>query len=157
MERGIVGIVEIPCVVDRSTAKIDDIVALDLKIHVLKADLRSVLVSVIVKVADYAPFSKIVGAKQGQEISVTGVRGIVYARCDGIVFFRYFIVFDHEFGVVCRECHTTVIDERCSMILRIDGVNERGVVLAEAHDVEKLAVRIERERAFDGHGVHWEI
>ena len=60
MERGIVGIVEILRVVDRGTAKIDDIVALDLKIHVLKADLCSVLVSVVVKVADHAPFNKIV-------------------------------------------------------------------------------------------------
>ena len=60
MERGIIGVVEISCIVDRGTAKIDDIITLDLKIHVLKADLCSVLVSVIVKVADHAPFNKIV-------------------------------------------------------------------------------------------------
>ena len=43
------------------------------------------------------------------------------------------------------------------MILRIDGVNECGLIFAEAHNIDQLSVGIDCERAFDGHGVHWKL
>ena len=157
VERGVVGIVEVSCVIDRGAAKIDDILALDLKINVLEADLLTVLVTVIVEIADDVPFAQIVGADEGEQISVARMCAVIDARGDGIVFFRYLIVFDHEFGIVAGEGHTASIGELCFMILRVDGVNERGLIFAEAHDIDKLSVGVDCERAFNGHGLHRKI
>ena len=154
VERGIVGIVEVVCVVDRRTAEIDQIVAFHFEIHVLEADLLTVLMAVIVKVADHAPFAQIVRADKREKISVARISSVVYAGSDRIVFLGDFIVFDHEFGIVARERHTALISEWRFMIFRIDGVNESGLIFAEAHDIDQLSVGIDRERAFDGHGVH---
>ena len=157
VESGIVGVVEILRVVDRGAAEINDIFALDFKIDVLKTDLCAVLVSVVVEIADHAPATEIVRADEGKEISVACMFGIVYARGDGIIFFRYLIVFDHKFGIVAGKGHAALIGERCIMILCVDGVNESSFIFTEAHDIDELSIGIDCERTFDRHGAEGKL
>ena len=123
MECGIVCIVKAVRPIDCSAAEENDIVSVKFKIRVLKTIIFSVSIAVIDQIANGLPRDEILGAHQRKEVSRAFVR-VVRTGDDRIIYPRYRILFDDEFGQIGGKFHQMRVGEGGVVILGVHLVNE---------------------------------
>ena len=98
MERGIIAVVKICGAVHRSTAKEENIVALDEEIGILEADgLCVCLVAEIDEILDKLPIFTILRSHERKQTAVADLTAIGDAADDGIIISAHVVLADHKF------------------------------------------------------------
>ena len=151
MKGAIIGIVVRVGIVERGAAKIEKILPLDLKVHVLKSHLFGIALAIIVKILHHLPVNQILGGDQGQQIAEFCFLGRAGAGSNGKIPLRNRVVFDHELGKSSGELHTPQVGQRRVVILEIHLIHEGVVVFSEAHDIQKPSLGVDRKSSLNGH------
>ena len=105
MERDIIGIVIGMSLVQRSSADIDDIITLELKLDILHTGFQMIPVAEIIQIRDNIPLHQILGYHQRQIVSGERLLVIGDGRSDGVISLADSIIADGELGTVCVELH----------------------------------------------------
>jgi len=100
MERRIIGVVVAVRAVDGGAAEVNDVIALNLKVDILEADLCHIMIAVVMEIADHIPVIKVFRGHQREKMAGADLFRIVDTGSDRVVSARYRIIFHHEFGVV---------------------------------------------------------
>ena len=103
MEGDIVGIVIRIRPIDCCAAEVDNIVALNLEIRILKPRVLRVPIPSVKQIADHLPVEHILRRHQRKQVSVVGVLHGGDPRGDAVVSACFFLLFKHKLRVIGRK------------------------------------------------------